>query len=142
MRFHEETFEVESRRRLEVVDITERVQGVIGRSGVTRGLVNLWVPHTTACLSVNEHDEELWEDLLAVMDRLVPLEGEYRHNAKYRWAPREMNAHAHILSTLIKQGVSLPIAEGRMRLGTWQSILLIELDGPCLLHISEPTRPY
>lgn len=127
MRFHEESLEVKTKRKLKVVDVTEDVRGVVMRSGVTRGLVNLWVAHTTACLSVNEHDKELWDDLISAMTRLVPVEGEYRHKP---------NAHAHILNTLIKPEVSIPLKEGEMRLGTWQSILLIELDGPRVRKIN------
>ena len=130
MKFHEESLEIKTRRKLEVVDFTEGVRGALERSEVIKGLVNLWTAHTTACLSVNEHDEALWEDLIAAMTKLVPVEGEYRHNAKYRWNPRERNAHAHILSSMIKPGLTIPVIEGEMRLGAWQSILLIELDGP------------
>ena len=116
--------------KLEVVDVTGDVRRIVGESGVMDGLVNLWVTHTTAALAVNEHDTDLWEDVLSAMTRLVPVRADYRHNAKYGWSPREQNAHAHILSCMIKPSVTVPLGNGRMRLGTWQSILFIELDGP------------
>jgi len=121
MRFHEESLKVKTKKMLEVIDVTEDVRQVLKRSDVTRGLLNLWVAHTTACLAVNEHEEGLWEDLLTVLTRLVPVKGEYHH---------KQNAHAHILSSMIKPGVSIPVVNGEMKLGTWQSILFIELDGP------------
>jgi len=110
---------VKTGKRLEIVDVTENVRLILRGSGVTRGLVNLWVSHTTACLAVNEHEEGLWEDLLLALTRLVPTQGEYRH---------KQNAHAHLLSTLIKPGVSVPAVDGEMKLGAYQSLLLIELD--------------
>jgi len=115
---------------MEVIDVTSRVSEIVERSGVKNGLANVWIPHTTAAIAVNEHDTDLWDDILAVMEKLVPIKGNYRHNAKYGWIPREQNAHAHILNCLIKPAVTLPIENGRMLIGTWQSILFIEMDGP------------
>ena len=119
-----------TQKRIEVLEITDQVRKIVEESGVENGLVTLWVPHTTAAIAVNEHDTELWEDILAAFERLVPVKGDYRHNAKYGWSPGEQNAHAHILNCLIKPNVTIPVREGRMQLGTWQSILFIEMDGP------------
>ncbi len=130
MKFHSSSFSIQSRRKMEVIDVTSRVSEIVERSGVKNGLANVWIPHTTAAIAVNEHDTDLWDDILAVMEKLVPIKGNYRHNAKYGWIPREQNAHAHILNCLIKPAVTLPIENGRMLIGTWQSILFIEMDGP------------
>ncbi|MEM1543435.1 MAG: secondary thiamine-phosphate synthase enzyme YjbQ [Candidatus Bathyarchaeia archaeon] len=130
MRFHSSEFSVQSRRKMEIIDVTGKVSGIIERSGVRNGLVNLWVPHTTAAIAVNERDPDLWEDILSIMEKLVPVRGDYRHNAKYGWIPSEQNAHAHILNCLIKPSITIPIENGLMLLGTWQSILFIEMDGP------------
>lgn len=132
MRFYSSEFSVQSRRKTEIIDVTSSVSGAIERSGIKNGFANIWIPHTTAAIAVNEHDPDLWEDILATMDRLVPQKSNYRHNAKYGWIPSEQNAHAHILNCLIKPGVTLPIKDGQILIGTWQSILLIELDGPRL----------
>ncbi|MEM2463988.1 MAG: secondary thiamine-phosphate synthase enzyme YjbQ [Candidatus Bathyarchaeia archaeon] len=121
---------IKSRERMQIINVTSEVSGVIERSGIRDGLANLWVPHTTAAITVNEHDPDLWMDILAVMERIAPIKGDYRHNAKYRWAQSEQNAHAHILNSLIKPFLTIPIADGRMLLGMWQSILFIEMDGP------------
>ena len=130
MKFHSSEFSVRSEKRMEIIDVTSKVGEIVELSGIRNGLVNIWVPHSTAAVSVNEHDLDLWEDILATMNKLVPIKDDYRHNAKYGWMPSEQNAHAHILSCLIKPGVTVPIENGRMRLGAWQSILFIEMDGP------------
>jgi len=130
MRYCLSEFSIQSKRRLEIINVTGKVSGVIERSGIKNGFVNIWVPHTTASIAVNEHDPDLWEDILSVMEKIAPVKGDYRHNAKYGWMPSEQNAHAHILNCLIKPCVTIPISDGRMLLGTWQSILFIEMDGP------------
>lgn len=130
MKMHLAEISVKSRERIQIIDVTGEVSGTIERSGIKDGFVNIWVPHTTATVTVNEHDPDLWMDILAVMEKIVPVKGDYRHNAKYRGFPGEQNAHAHILNSLIKPSVTIPLVGGRMLLGTWQSILFIEMDGP------------
>lgn len=130
MKWYFSEFSVQSKRKMEIVNVTGKVSGIIERSGIKNGFVNIWVPHTTAAVAVNEHDPDLWEDILAVMEKVAPVKGDYRHNAKYGWIPSEQNAHAHILNCLIKPCVTIPLVDSRMPLGTWQSILFIEMDGP------------
>jgi len=129
MRFHHDVFSLLTKKRMEILDITKNVQRAVEESGIENGLVSLWVPHATAAIAVNEHDTGLWEDILVAFERLVPLKADYRHNAKYEWTPSEQNAHAHILNSLIKPDVTIPLRAGRVQLGTWQSILFIEMDG-------------
>ncbi|MEM0011003.1 MAG: secondary thiamine-phosphate synthase enzyme YjbQ [Candidatus Bathyarchaeia archaeon] len=121
---------VRSKERMQIINVTSEVSGIIERSGIKGGFVNLWVPHTTAAITVNEHDPDLWTDILVTLEKVAPIKGDYRHNAKYRWIPGEQNAHAHILNSLIKPSVTIPVVDGRMLLGTWQSILFVEMDGP------------
>jgi len=129
MDFYSQDLRISTRKRIEILDVTNEVQRIIEKSGIKNGLVNLWVPHSTAAIAVNEHDVDLWEDIVSLLQKIVPVMGDYRHNAKYRWSAGEQNAHAHILNCLIKPGVSIPLENGRMHLGTWQSILFIEMDG-------------
>ena len=129
MKFHRGELRISTHKRIEILDITGEVQRIVEESGIKNGLVNLWVPHSTAAIAVNEHDTDLWEDIIGTLQKLAPLKGNYRHNAKYSWSAGEQNAHAHILNCLIKPGVSIPLENGRMHLGTWQSILFIEMDG-------------
>lgn len=97
---------------------------------VTDGLVAIWTPHTTAAVTVNENDPDLWKDILELYVKIAPIEDEYRHNRKYAGLSREQNAHAHILSSLIKPGLTVPISNGVPILGMWQRFLFVELDGP------------
>jgi secondary thiamine-phosphate synthase enzyme len=135
MKTFRKEFTIQTHKRMEIQDITDSAVKIIGESKVADGLVNLWVPHATAAVAVNEHDEDLWDDILAAFERLAPMEGSYRHNAKYSWSESEQNAHAHILNCLIKPDVTVPLENGRMRLGTWQSVLFIEMDGPRTRHV-------
>ncbi len=130
MRFYFREVSLRTGKKIEIVDVSDRIRDAVGESGIDNGLVNIWVPHSTATITVNERDVDLWEDILAVLERNVPVKGEYRHNIKYGWIPDEQNAHAHIISSIIKPNVTVPLSKGRMLLGTWQSILFIEMDGP------------
>jgi secondary thiamine-phosphate synthase enzyme len=115
--------EVQTRNRTEMVDITAGVQSQVAKSGVQSGLVLVWVPHTTAGLTVNENaDPSVRRDLLAALDRLVPREGDYRHP--------EGNSDGHIKSTLCGRDVTLIVEDGALVLGTWQGVFLCEFDGP------------
>jgi len=130
LKFHHTILSLTTQKRMMILDVTGDVRSIVEESNVKNGLVNLWVPHATAAIAVNEHDTDLWEDILKTFERLVPIKDDYRHNAKYSWTAGEQNAHAHILNCLIKPNVTIPVENGRMQLGTWQSILFIEMDGP------------
>jgi secondary thiamine-phosphate synthase enzyme len=130
VKFHSAEFTLSTRKRMEILDVTSNVKRIVRESGVKKGLVNVWDPHSTAAIAVNEHDTDLWEDILSTFERLVPIKADYRHNAKYGWSAGEQNAHAHILNCLIKPDVNIPLENGSLQLGTWQSILFIEMDGP------------
>lgn len=130
MKLYNGTFSLRTRERLEIIDVSERISAIVSDSGIENGLVNVWAPHTTAVLAVNESDTNLWEDILSTFTRLIPVELDYHHNLKYKGLSREQNAHAHILNCLIKTDTTIPLRNKRMALGTWQSILFIELDGP------------
>jgi secondary thiamine-phosphate synthase enzyme len=114
---------VQTRSRLEAVDITGQVQEAVRASGVASGLVQLHCPHTTASLVVNEAaDPDVARDILATWDKLVPQHGDFRH--------AEGNSQAHVLSSLAGCGLTLPVEEGKAALGRWQGIFFVELDGP------------
>ncbi|RME30839.1 YjbQ family protein [Candidatus Woesearchaeota archaeon] len=113
-----------------VVDITEEVQQEIARSGVMDGLCALFVQHTSAALFVNENDEKIPEDLFDVLERLIPEQPAvaYRH--------ADGNAHAHLKASIIGPSLVVPVAKGRLALGTWQRVLLVEFDGPRQRNVS------
>jgi secondary thiamine-phosphate synthase enzyme len=115
--------QVSSKQRAEFVDITSEVQSCVRKSGVQNGVCVLSVPHTTAGLAVNENwDPSVKVDILAVLDRLVPWQANYRHT--------EGNAAAHIKSCLVGTSEMLLVEAGQLALGTWQGIFFAEFDGP------------
>jgi secondary thiamine-phosphate synthase enzyme len=113
---------VNSRECAEVVDMTAEIQAIIGKSGVKNGICVVYVPHTTVGLLINEPESGFHSDLLRVLAQLVPEKGPYRHP--------DGNAHAHIKSSLLGTSKHFVIRDGRLILGTWQSIFLCEFDGP------------
>ena len=125
-----QTLPLKTKKKVAITDITHNITAIIKKNTIVNGLVTLWVPHTTAGITVNEHDPDLWTDMLSTMLTLVPIKANYRHNAKYGSLSSEQNAHAHILTSMIKPSMSVPLKNGEMVLGTWQSILFVELDGP------------
>jgi secondary thiamine-phosphate synthase enzyme len=117
------TLSVRSSARSEMIDITSRVGEELRRSGLKDGLCTIFVPHTTAGITINENaDPSVTADIQAMLDELIPWEAPYSH--------REGNAAAHIKSSLVGSSVSVLVESGRLRLGTWQGIFLCEFDGP------------
>jgi len=118
-------FELEfgSTKRCDLIDITSQIQDAIHESGIQSGICMLSVPHTTAGIVVNENwDPSVREDLLATLDRLVPMRANYAHT--------EGNAAAHIKSCLVGTSEVLNVDRGELCLGRWQGILLADFDGP------------
>ena len=107
-----------------LVDITHRVQSALSESAPElSGLVSIFVPHTTAGVTINEGaDPAVARDIIEGLARFVPCEAGYRHS--------EGNSDAHIKASLIGSHVAVPVEQGRLRLGTWQSIYLADFDGP------------
>ncbi len=116
-------FSVSTRSRTAFVDITAQVQDALGKEGVSDGLCYVYVPHTTAGVTINENaDPDVTRDIIAVLDGLVPRSGDYRHV--------EGNADSHVKSSLMGCTATLPVSGGRLALGTWQGIYFCEFDGP------------
>ena len=116
-------FEVRTGGRTDFVRITEQVQQAVAELGVTDGAVLVWVPHTTAGVTVNEGaDPDVVRDMATILDRVVPWTGGYRH--------AEGNSAAHVKSSLVGCAQLLPVRGGRLALGTWQTVWFCEFDGP------------
>jgi secondary thiamine-phosphate synthase enzyme len=114
---------VKSKSRTEFIDITEMVQDVVKEAKITKGVCYLYVPHTTAAITINEGaDPSVQRDILNTLSRLIPHELNYAH--------REGNADAHIKTTLVGSSVNVFVHEGKLLLGTWQSIFFCDFDGP------------
>ncbi len=116
-----DSFQVDSGRRLEAVDITDRVERIVASTGVKAGIAVISVSHTTVGLIVNEFVPDLMRDLEHWVRRTVPRDDDYDHPA---------NADSHLRAAMFGSSVTLPIAGGRLALGTWQRVILLEFDGP------------
>lgn len=117
------TLEIQTRERTEFVDITAQVQAAVKELGVKAGAVTIFVPHTTAGITINENaDPDVVADIKAVLDDRVPWKGNYRHG--------EGNSAAHIKASLMGSSVRVLVEQGRLQLGTWQAIYFCEFDGP------------
>lgn len=114
---------VSTRSRTELVDITAEIQGAVAESGVQNGLCHVYVPHTTAGVTINENaDPSVREDILMELNKLIPLQDNYQH--------REGNAAAHIKASIVGSSQTILVQDGRLVLGTWQGIFFCEFDGP------------
>ncbi|RKY99553.1 MAG: YjbQ family protein [Candidatus Hydrothermota bacterium] len=118
-------FEIEIRtgQRMELIDITSRVREVVRKSGVKNGICVLYVPHTTAAVTVNENaDPSVRRDISRTLAKLVPAGAGYEH--------LEGNADSHIKATMVGPSETLIIEDGDILLGTWQGVFFCEFDGP------------
>jgi secondary thiamine-phosphate synthase enzyme len=113
---------------IQIIDITSQVRDCVRAAGLTHGLVTLISRHTTARVNLNEREERLQQDMVTFLKRLVPRDGDYGHNI----APVDDrdNAHAHLLGLFVNASESIPVADGELLLGEWQSVFFVELDGP------------
>ncbi len=127
MRFRSASVQIETPAKVAVVNVTAQARGGLTRADIARGLAVLSVPHTTCGLCVNEDEGGLKDDLVGLASRLVetvrPPEG-FHHDRI------DDNARAHLTSALFGHSITIPVAEGDLVLGAWQSLLLIEIDGP------------
>ena len=121
-------------RPLQFVDLTELVEERVRRSGVREGMVTVQSRHTTAAVLVNENEPRLLQDFEDLLGRWAPADAPYRHNdlEAREGAPADErpNGHAHARALLLGASVCLNVAKGRLDLGEWQSVFLVELDGP------------
>jgi secondary thiamine-phosphate synthase enzyme len=114
---------VKSQKRTQLIDITSDINHLIKNSGIDQGLCMVFVPHTTAAVTINESaDPSVKSDILMILNQIIPWEADYRH--------LEGNSPAHIKSTLVGSSELIAIENGRLVLGTWQGIFFCEFDGP------------
>lgn len=117
------TIKISTRRDKQVLDITDRVQHFVSQSGVDTGLCNVFVTHTTAGLTTGESIEGTDEDLMEVLERIIP-------KIKFRHQHDPSHAPDHMISSIVGPSVMIPVSGGKLEVGTWQSILLVECNGP------------
>jgi len=117
------TLSVKSTNRTQLIDITSQIQNAVRSSGISEGLCMLYVPHTTAAITINESaDPSVASDIMMVLNEVIPWKADYRH--------LEGNSPAHIKSTLVGASEVIAIENGSLVLGTWQGIFFCEFDGP------------
>jgi secondary thiamine-phosphate synthase enzyme len=122
------TFEVRTGRRAQLVDVTKLVAHAVKESGVADGTCHVFVPHTTAGVTINEGaDPDVARDIEAQLARMVPKDAGYEHD--------EGNSDSHIKTTLVGPTCTAPVRGGRLALGQWQAIFLCEWDGPRTRHV-------
>jgi secondary thiamine-phosphate synthase enzyme len=115
---------VRTSKKYEVVDLTQQIAEAIRVAPLDEGLCNVYVPHATAAIIINENDDQqIGLDLLDALDKLIP-EGIWRHDQS------DSNGAAHLKAAILGPSETIPVRNGRLALGTWQAVMLVELDGP------------
>jgi secondary thiamine-phosphate synthase enzyme len=107
-----------------IVDLTDGVARIVAGAGVDRGLVTVFATGSTVAVTTMEYEPGGVHDLQELLDRLVPAAGEYEHNVRNH----DTNAHAHLRAAVIGASETIPLVDGRMALGTWQQIVLLDFD--------------
>jgi secondary thiamine-phosphate synthase enzyme len=104
---------------IEFIDLTVKVQEAVAESGIRNGVVHVFAPHATGILVLTESDRNLLDDIKALLEQLAPRNARYKH---------PLNAHSHLRSMLLPPDKTLPLIDGRIEFGTWQSLLFVETD--------------
>jgi secondary thiamine-phosphate synthase enzyme len=121
---HGSRFTLSTRGETDIIDITDKVAAALAGCGIADGLVTVFVSGSTAGVTTVEYESGLVEDLRECYERVAPREGRYAHNA--RWG--DGNGYAHVRASMTGQSFTVPLADGRLQLGTWQQIILIDFD--------------
>lgn len=116
-------FRLKTTEHSQMIDITGDIDDLLWHMDISRGFVNVYIPHTTAGVTINENaDPDVKRDMLKELDKIVPWDDGYRH--------AEGNSAAHIKASMMGFSVRIPVEHGKMILGTWQGIYFMEFDGP------------
>ena len=113
------SFSFSTRGEIDFVDLTNKVQEVVSESAIKNGMVHVFAPHATGILVLTENDYGLLNDIKAFLEEIVPKRRAYQHPS---------NAHSHLRSMLLPPDKTLPVIDGRVEFGTWQSLLFVETD--------------
>ena len=133
--FRHATIRVDTQHPTQFIDLTDEVEALAAEAGLHTGLVNIQTLHTTTAIVVNEHEPLLLTDVAALLERAAPQDAVYRHdNVTLRTVNcvlgERPNGHSHCRALLLGPSVCLNVANGRLQLGRWQRVFLVELDGP------------
>ncbi len=124
MKVYFKEFTVRTSKRKELVDVTHKVEEIVKESGIRNGICLVFVPHATAAVIANEHESGLMQDIIDALMRIAPPDHPWLHNRI------DDNADAHIIASIVGPSRIFPVFEGELIRGTWQNIMIVELDGP------------
>jgi secondary thiamine-phosphate synthase enzyme len=113
------TYNFSTKGEINFIDLTDQVQEAVSDSGITNGIVHVFAPHATGIIILTENDPALLDDIRRFLEELIPRNGNYSHPS---------NAHSHLRSVLLPPDRTLPVVDGRVEFGTWQSLLFVETD--------------
>jgi len=119
LKIFSQTIEFSTQGEIEFIDLTEKVQKVVSASQVKNGIAHVFAPHATGVIILTEHDWNLLEDIKSMLEKLIPKKSSYRHPS---------NAHSHLRSMFLPPDRTVPVINGKLVLGTWQSLLFVETD--------------
>ncbi|MEW6011752.1 MAG: hypothetical protein CIT03_09900 [Methanobacterium sp.] len=124
MQIFKDAMEIKTSQRLQIVDITAQLENIIKSSAIKNGLINIFTRHSTSGIIINENEPRLVGDFENTLERLIPENEVYGHNVI------DNNADSHVKAVFLGGSQTVPIENGQMDLGTWQSVFFVELDGP------------
>ena len=116
---HTKTYKFTTQGEINFTDISEKIQEEVYRSSIKNGVVHVFAPHATGILILTENDDALIEDIKVFLEEIVPKNGDYQHPS---------NAHSHLRSMILPPDKTLPVIDGKVEFGTWQSLLFVETD--------------
>ena len=119
MKILNQSLSFSTRGEIDFTDLTRQVEEIVKKSGVKNGLVHVFAPHATGIIVLTEHESSLLNDLKGVLEKLIPKRGSYQHPS---------NAHSHLRSVFLCPERTMPVVDGRVALGTWQSLVFVETD--------------
>ncbi len=124
MKVYTEEITIPTSKDIDLVNITEKVRAIVGKSGILEGMCCVYSQHTTTAIIINENESGLLKDIVAKISRDFPKHAGWEHDR------HDNNAHSHLAATYIGSSKILPVVNAKIALGTWQSVFFVELDGP------------
>lgn len=124
---------IETGQGISIHNVTPQIEEILSNTSINNGQILVFSQHTTTALAINEYEVRLLEDIKVYLNKLVPPSAKYLHNDLHlRDVPPDepINAHSHLMSMMLSTSEVIPIVEGKLALGTWQSVLFLDLDGP------------
>jgi secondary thiamine-phosphate synthase enzyme len=133
VKFFHQLLHISTEPGINIYNLTSQLVNLLEVAAIQNGQILVFSRHTTTALAINEYEQRLLHDVKVHLDRLAPSEAKYLHNDLHlRDVPPDEpeNAHSHLMAMMLSTSETIPVVEGQLALGTWQSVLFFELDGP------------